>query len=544
MNERDDHEGSRFLRHIPCTRCGSRDNNSIYTDGHQYCFGCNTHIQGEGAVAHQPAKRKVEGLIDVEEVRGLRLRKISDQTCQHFGYGIGTYKGQDCQIAPYYNADGQLVAQKLRFKDKTFKVRGDLGEALPFGAHCWAKGGKKIVVTEGEIDAMTMSQVQGNKWPVVSIGCGAGPQVRKYFAQRLDYFKGFEEVVIMFDNDEPGREAAKLAAGVIGARAKIAELPLKDANEMLLADKVDELINAMWKAKQYRPEGVVDLSDIKDEFMRPPEMGLSWPFPTLTKATYGIRPGEIYSLGAGTGVGKTDFFAQCIKHMLVEHKVSVGVFSFEQSPAETAVRIAGKLVEKMLHIPDGDWTQDERQLAFDTMQASGNLYLYDSFGVNDWAVVKEKMEYLHYAYDVRYFFIDHLTALAASEDDERKALEKLMADLSATAKRLACAVFLISHLATPEGKPHEEGGRVMIRHFKGSRSIGFWSHYMFGMERAQQDPNEIRRKTTTFRILKARFSGAAVGDCIYLGYDQKTGMLYETLNPEVTEGMNAEEEEL
>jgi twinkle protein len=48
----------------------------------------------------------------------------------------------------------------------------------------------------------------------------------------------------------------------------------------------------------------------------------------------------------------------------------------------------------------------------------------------------------------------------------------------------------VSHLATPEGKPHEEGGRVMIRHFKGSRAIGFWCHFMFGLERNQQDQDD------------------------------------------------------
>jgi twinkle protein len=46
-------------------------------------------------------------------------------------------------------------------------------EAQLFGQHLWRTSGKRVIVTEGEIDAMSMSQVQDNKWPVVSVKNGA-----------------------------------------------------------------------------------------------------------------------------------------------------------------------------------------------------------------------------------------------------------------------------------------------------------------------------------------------------------------------------------
>lgn len=67
----------------------------------------------------------------------------------------------------------------------------------------------------------------------------------------------------------------------------------------------------------------------------------------------------------------------------------------------------------------------------------------------------------------------------------------------------------------------------MIRHFKGSRAIGFWSHYMFGLERDQQATDERHRTVTTFRVLKDRYTGRATGLTFYLGYDQTTGRLSE-----------------
>src|SRR5690606_10380344 len=233
-----------------------------------------------------------------------------------------------------------------------------LKEALPFGAQAWPKTGRKIVVTEGEIDALSMSQAQSNKYLVVSIGCVAGGKVRKYMARYGDYFAGFEEVVRKFDTDEPGRRAAEEAARVLGARARIAELPegYKDANEMLVAGKVKELLDAMWRAKPYRPEGIVDMADLRDIAKERPRLGLSWCFPTLTKLTYGKRIGELYAVGAGTGVGKTDFLTQDMVHMVREHGQKIGIFSLEQSPAETVLRLVGKNARRPLHIPD-EWDE-------------------------------------------------------------------------------------------------------------------------------------------------------------------------------------------
>jgi twinkle protein len=85
-----------------------------------------------------------------------------------------------------------------------------------------------------------------------------------------------------------------------------------------------------------------------------------------------------------------------------------------------------------------------------------------------------------------------------------------MADMAQLAKALNVIIHFVSHLATPDGKPHEEGGRVMIRHFKGSRAIGFWSHFMFGLERDTQAEDDAVKTITTFRVLKDRRVPSAV----------------------------------
>jgi len=331
----------------------------------------------------------------------------------------------------------------------------------------------------------------------------------------------------MFDSDVQGRESAKVFAEVIGPKARIAELPEHDAADMLKAGKAAQLIDAMWKALPHRPAGIVELSSLRAAVMEGIRLGISWPWETLTRLTYGIRSGEVYCFAAGTGTGKTDVFTQIIDHLVRVHDLPVAAFMLEQAPRESAIRIAGKFARQRYHVPDAGWTQDEFVATWDALEKSGKVFLYDSFGQNDYDIIEDRIRFLAQGEDVKHFFIDHLTALAAWQDDERKALEVIMSRIGMLVKELDITIYLVSHLATPEGTPHEEGGRVMVRHLKGSRAIGFWCHFIFGLERNQQHEHLPTRLTTTFRVLKDRFTGTATGQTFLLRYDQGNGMLNE-----------------
>ena len=459
------------------------------------------------------------------QAQALTKRGLSEDTCAKFGYAVGEHHGKPVQIANYMR-DGEVVAQKVRYAGKEFNVRGSLKGAGLYGQHLWSPG-RRIVITEGEIDCLSVSQAQENKWPVVSVPNGA-QGAKKTIAQELEWLEKFEEVVLVFDMDEPGQAAAQECALLFTpGKCKIAHLSMKDPNELLLAGKAREIITAIWNAKVFRPDGIVTFGDIKEKALAKIIRGLPWFLPSLTEYTYGRRYGEVYFFGAGTGIGKTDLFTQEIVHTAVTLNEKVGLFYLEQPPVETGKRVAGKLAGRRFHVPDNSWTQEELNEAFEKVEASGNVFMYDSFGSTEWPIVLAKMKYLAAAEGVKHFFLDHLTALAAAEDDERKALEQIMAEIASFAQAYNVCFYGISHLATPEGKPHEEGGRVMIRHFKGSRAIGFWSHFMFGLERDQQAEDINVRQHTTFRILKDRFTGQATGKTIGLGYDVETGRLFE-----------------
>jgi twinkle protein len=527
---------SHFTHKEPCPKCGSRDNLARYTDGHGFCFGCRHHEPATGEPTTTRTSSVTKEFTPISgEVRALKARGISEETCRHFGYTVGTdpKTGKLVQLAPYFSPEGRIVAQKWRTADKDFGVVGKLKEALPlFGQHLWRDGGKKVVITEGEIDCMSVSQVQGNKWPVVSVPNGA-QGAKKALAAASEWLERFEEVILMFDMDEPGRAAVEECAPLFSpGKCKVASLPLKDANEMLKAGRGKDLIDAIWGAKGFRPDGIRTVDELAEEAEQDIPEGLPWFLPTLDKLTYGRRPGEIYAFGAGTGVGKTDLFTQSIAHDLMVLKQSVGVLYLEQPPVETLRRIAGKTVGKVLHVPRTT-TQEERRAAIAPLRDCGRLHLYDNFGSTEWDVVKAKIRYMAVGLGCKLIYFDHLTALVAGEEEERKALDKIMAEMAALALELGCTIHFISHLTRPEGKPHEEGGRVQIRHFRGSNSIGMWSHFMFGLERDQQADLEENpsARYSTLRVLKDRNTGQATGKVILLDYDPVTGLLSEVAPP-------------
>lgn len=524
---------SEFVGKEPCPECGSKDNLARYSDGHGYCFGCQHYEPGDGQEDTPRERTKVStDLIPVGTIQAIPARKLTEETCQKWGYSVSELNDKAVQVANYRNTSGQIVGQKVRFRGKEFRFLGDAKEAGLYGQHLWRDGGKRVVITEGEIDALSVSQVQGNKWPVVSLPSGA-QSAKKALQRALQWLLNFEEVVLMFDDDEPGRDAVKECSSLFPpGRCKVARIDgHKDASDALVAGDGHKIVDAIFGAKVFRPDGIVTIADVKDDALRPTEMGLPWFADHLNHTLYGRRLHEIIAIGAGTGVGKTEILAKQIHYDLTVLNEPVGVFLLEQQPADTVKRLASTHAGKQFHVPNRDpenpdWTPSELSQAIAEIEHN-KLFMYDSFGATDWEVIKTTIRFLAHSEGIRLFYLDHLTALAAMEEDERKGLERIMAEMGALVQELPITIHLVSHLATPDGTPHEEGGRVMIRHFKGSRAIGFWCVTMLGLERNQQHENEALRCVTTVRVLKHRPVGHVVGSTIFFRYEQGTGRYVE-----------------
>lgn len=523
---------SAFIKHIPCETCGSSDANSLYTDGHTFCFACDTRTAASGEVKTVKQIPTDVGPYAEADFRGLSARSISEDTCRFFGVKVGEYKGTTVHFYPYYK-DNAVIACKLRGKDKTFKFVGEANAPPLFGQNLWSKG-KKIIITEGEIDALTVSQVQGNKWPVVSVPNGA-QGAKKSIMKQLEYLNNFEEVILMFDMDEPGQKAAQECAELFApGKCKIATLPMKDPNECLMAGRSDAIIQAMWNAKPFRPDGIISGEDLWDEVSKEESIrSIPYPWLALNEKTSGLRQGELVTLTAGSGIGKSSVVRE-VTHWLINQGETVGMLMLEENPKRTALGLMGIELNKPLHLSREGVEEKDLKDAFTNTVGSGRVFLYNHFGSSDLDNLVSRVRFLAKGCGCNWIVLDHLSIVVSGlgDGDERRLIDNAMTMLRTLVEETGVGMILVSHLKRPEGKGHEEGASTSLSQLRGSHAIAQLSDIVIGMERNQQgdDPNQ-----TVLRVLKNRFSGLT-GMAGQLFYDSKTGRLSEQASTEESYG--------
>ena len=526
-----DESDSTFLRKEHCPSCGSRDNLARYTDGHAFCFGCRYHEPGEGHTGIKQ-ERRVKNLLDSGEHKPLSKRKISQATCEKFDYTIGEMSGHSVQIAHYRDADGQVVAQHVRTKDKSFPWFGDKSSALLFGQHLFRDGGRKVIITEGEIDCLTVSQAFGNKYPVVSLVSGA-QGAKNDIKKSYEWLCGYEEVVLFFDMDDPGRKAATECAAMFPpGKAKVVSIPLKDANEMWMADREKELITAIYDAKTYRPDGIVNGADILDAIMADDDaFRHMYPWTKLQEMTDGFGSGDLIIWTAGSGIGKSAMVREIEWHM-IQHGDTIGVIRLEESIKRASRDLMGLAINKRLRKKDvwNGTSAEDKQRAYAATLGTGRVFLYDHFGSTDIDNIISRIRYLAVACGCNMVVLDHISIVISGEEegDERRMLDNLMTKLKTTAMETGVTIHAVCHLKRPGGdKGHEDGAQTSLAHLRGSHAIAQLADLVVGVERNQQDT--AHKDVNTLRVLKNRWTGET-GVAGWLTYDQETGRLVESLD--------------
>ena len=519
---------SEFVRHEACPHCGSSDANALYADGKHYCFSCQTLTPSdkEGVIAVTTQKENVAFL--PIEATGLNKRRINEKTAKHWQYGLSTFKGSKVQVANYYDRQGTLKAQKVRFPNKDFTVIGDIKAINLYGEHLARDSGKMITIVEGELDALSLSQCFDNKWPVVSVPQGA-PSAKRAVSKALDWLCNYETVVIMFDNDEAGQKASIEVANILPPnKAKIAKLPLKDASEMMQAGRTEELVNAVWSAKTYRPDGIVAGTDLWDTVTTTDDKyTVPYQYVGLQEKTGGIRRGEIVTITAGSGIGKSQL-ARELAFGLIKHGETLGYIALEENVKRTALGLMSLELNKPLHLrQDNEVAEEEMRNAFDSTVGSGRVYLYDHWGSTDSENLLSKIRYLVRGCGCSYIVLDHISIVVSGLDggDERRLIDNTMTKLRALGEELNCGLLLISHLKRPSGdKGHEDGAQTSLAQLRGSAAIGQLSDMVIGLERNQQDDDNPH--VSNVRVLKNRWSGET-GLACSLEYIKDTGRMIE-----------------
>lgn len=371
----------------------------------------------------------------------LEGRGINPGTVQAFQIGEQLRDGKAYAVFPYIR-DGELVNAKYRNVEEKRDMRQEGGaEPCLFGWHLIDPRARAVVITEGEIDAMTLHQAGV---PALSVNAGAGNH--QWIENDWDRLERFSDIVVCFDNDEPGRKGAREVVQRLGVeRCRVATLGAKDANQWLLDGASDQdFLIAIADAKAQDPEEMVQFADFMEAVKA--KLYPSGDAPRLPVLRVGNRDyewfefrGGEYSVWTGmNGHGKSLALSQVLLG-LADQGDRCMVFSGEMPAATQLLRMArqaGGVARPSPAYLDAiaAWVRDK----FWVFNRLGSAGLDDLLRI---------FEYAHRRYGVRQFVIDSLMMTDVPEDGngamtkQKQAVQKI-ADF---VKRTNTHLHLVAH---------------------------------------------------------------------------------------------------
>jgi twinkle protein len=541
--------------HQPCDDCGSSDALAIYPD-HTHCFACgktrktdddDTDVhRGRGDA--DDASPDAAARLSPVTYSALAARRITEETARHFSYGRTDRGGKQVHCANYLDENRKIVAQKLRFPDKTFPWTNRKAFKGLYGQWLWKTGGREVIITEGELDALSVSQVRNNSWPVVSLPDGGGKNAIKPIQEAMTWLQQFEKIILFFDNDEPGRATVDIVKKLLPiGKVYIAYAPagMKDASDMLVAGRGSDIMRCIFDAKKWTPEGIVVGQSILDRLLDRP-MVVSYPYPDFmpelnNKTAGGIRLGELDVWTSGTGMGKTTVIKALQNHFFHTTPFNQALIHLEEPLEDTAddliaYEIGRRFTVEIVTADDPGFraTPEYMEVAkrlFLSEDPDGNkrLQLYDAFGSMGDDSLYNTIRYMVKGCGCKIIWLDHLSILVSdgeAGDDERKRIDRIMHNLKSLTVELDCYIGLISHLRKPpgNGKSFEQGAVPSLDDLRGSGGIKQLSNGVFALSRDQQADDPAARNTSTVTVLKCRKTGRT-GTADHLRFADDTGRL-------------------
>jgi len=523
--------------HLPCTMCGSSDAYAIYDNG-GYCHSCKV---SEGTPSNRQVKKEQHNMaLSKASYSAIPDRAISQDTTTFYG----VMSDADRHLYPYSDQAGTWVSNKVRRLPKQFSTEGDTQGLQLFGQVKFNGGGKYLTITEGEIDAMSGYELLGSKYPVVSVRSSSS--ALKDCKTNFEWVDSFQHIVLAFDADKPGQEAAKQIAELFGHKVKTMKMDrkLKDANSYLQKKMFKDFSQQWWNAEVHKPDGVVSGKDMWDAVSKDVAVdSVPYPWEELQRLTYGMRLGEMITITAGSGMGKTQVLRELFHHILSTTDYHIGGMFLEETVGTSGKGLMSIDASIPFHLPDAEYTQQDLRAAFDNTLALDRVEYYDSFGSNQIGTILNTIKYFAKAKDCKYIFLDHISILVSDQQsgDERKALDELATKLKTLTMELDICLIMVSHAKRQSTKAHEEGGKTSLSDLRGTAAIGQLSNMVLGLERDGQSEDTSIRDTTLIRVLKNRFSGLT-GPSSMLKYSQGTGRLSEVTWDQVTEPEVMEDE--
>ena len=515
---------------VRCPKCEEEgrdqkgNNATVYPDGNVFCHA------GHGRISAKMEARQMESKVSIQDCMSEPEghdpeRKISEEIIQKYGircvYDTSTGKPKRTYY-PYADREGKITGFKVRnIQNKDFFVVGKLnGLWGKQAAHKTPHGA--LIITEGEEDALAISEMLRNSPStandVVSVpnGASAGSGVDQGIQSDLDFIKRYSKVYLCLDSDEPGRATAKKLAGWLSgfvSDVRVVDVPHKDASACLMGGHRAEFAAAVKGTQQFRPEGIVHGSEISiQDLMRSVPEGFDTPYPDLNKKLHGVRKGEILTVCAGSGIGKSTLVKEIGYDLVTRHGLKVCHIALEDVVEATAA----SYVAMDNNVPSSRFRTDPGCIPMHLVETSMDrtvrkMYFFNHFGSIDSTTFKEKLFY--YARSgVDFIILDHLSMVISGSDvqNERKEIDKIMTELAQMVVSTGVGLINVVHLKRREsrdsGKSLNEGGSVSLTDLRGSAALEQLSWGVLAMERDQQ-AEDGSEDFVELRVLKNRTWG-------------------------------------
>lgn len=317
---------------------------------------------------------------------------------------------------------------------------------------------RAVIITEGEVDAMSMSQLESGM-PVLSMPSGASNLT--WIDNDFDALRRFERIYIATDMDEAGERCAVEMSKRLG-QTRCFRLPVpggfKDANECQLngAPELWEWASWVAGARTYDPATLRSVSSLADEAKRRVQQ---WdaedagPTFCLPELAFSIRNGESTLIAGISTHGKSELSYQALlQEMKNGHKVCIA--SFEIDASEMLTNLAHQLVGHKPKTSDIDkavaWLSEKLWFYYPKEDAKNS----------HWSPMLTDFQYANQRFGCRRFLIDSL--LFVTKKDDFDAQDQFCKDVRDFDRQNDTHTFVIAHCSTKQ-KENEIPGVAQIQ---------------------------------------------------------------------------------
>lgn len=518
--------------HLPCPLdgCGSSDAYAEDDNGGGYCFSCGRTVFADGHThTHQHTERRVMTATPIElpvlTANGIKSRGISAETMRKFG--VGTDEDKNLWLPLYH--EGQVIGAKVRSGKKEFKWHSapENKDSVQLWGMQAAQAKWKLIITEGELDALAAYQMFEGKASVVSVPFGA-QTAAKYVKKALQWVESFEAVYIAMDMDEPGRKASKELMDLLTpGKAREVVLPsgYKDACDLSAAGEARIFKEAIYSAQPRIIEGVLNTPNLIEETVKlystaELRVGVSTGYAGMDNLLGGYRQGEVLLVAGGTGSGKSTTARQLAYNLLKAQAGKLMYIPLEDQPSFSMLSLAQlHLQQDLIHDTPGELSITPEQLRNALLEVTQDLVVFTRDNINSLDKFMANLEFAIRTHDVRFVFLDHITLLAeGAEEATVAATNKLMGQIRYLANTYHTTFIVVSHISRNSSDPHDENP-TMAR-LKNASSLGQVPDAVLGVFRQRGTTK------TVIKTLKASRTWNRYGS-VELQYDYDTTHLQE-----------------